>query len=60
MKHPKFIISKARSGQFWFNLTAKNGQVIITSDMYRSKQACKNGIASVIKNAPIAEIVERV
>lgn len=42
----------------FFNLTASNGQVIGTSEMYESKAACENGIASVMKNAPNAAVAD--
>lgn len=48
----------AKDGQFYFNLTAGNGQVIGTSEMYVSKSGMENGIASVMTNAPAAEIKE--
>ncbi len=56
--HPKFLIKQAKDGQFYFNLTAKNGQVIASSEMYTTKAACENGIDSVKENAPDAEIEE--
>jgi uncharacterized protein YegP (UPF0339 family) len=34
-----------------FNLKASNGQIILTSELYESKKAAENGIASVKKNA---------
>jgi uncharacterized protein YegP (UPF0339 family) len=37
-------------------LKAGNNQVIGSSEMYSSTSAMENGIASVKKNAPIAEI----
>jgi len=46
----KFEIKKDRSGQFRFNLKASNGQVILSSEAYKTKAACENGIASVKKN----------
>ncbi len=48
----KFVISKRSNGDFQFNLKAGNGQVILTSQGYADKAGCKNGIASVSKNAP--------
>jgi len=48
----KFVIDKAKDGQFYFNLKAGNGQVILTSEMYTTKAACENGIASVKTNSP--------
>lgn len=56
MAHPAFIIKQAKDGQFFFNLTAKNGQVIASSEMYTTKAACQNGIESVKANAPNADI----
>lgn len=55
MAHPAFIIKQARDGQFYFNLTATNGQVIASSEMYTTKAACENGIESVKSNALNAE-----
>lgn len=49
-KHPRFEIKKDRKGEFRFNLTAANGQVVLTSEGYKTKAACKNGINSVKKN----------
>lgn len=54
--HPKFELKTAKDGQFYFNLTAKNGQVIATSEMYTTKDAALNGIDSVKQNAPLAEM----
>lgn len=47
----KFVITKDKSGQFRFNLKASNGQVILSSEGYKTKISCKNGIESVKKNA---------
>jgi len=48
----KFIITKAKNGEFTFNLKASNGEVIMTaSETYSSLDACENGINSVKKNA---------
>jgi hypothetical protein len=52
----KFELKKGSSGKFHFNLLATNGQVIATSEAYESKQAALNGIESVKKNAPGAEV----
>lgn len=47
----KFEIRKDKAGRFRFNLKARNGQVILSSEAYNSKPACENGIASVKKNS---------
>lgn len=56
VRHPRFDLKQAKDGQFYFNLTAKNGIVIATSEMYVSKYKCIDAIKSVITNAAIAEI----
>ena len=48
----------AKNGKPYFNLKATNGQFIGQSQMYASERNRNNGIASVMKNAPVAEIVE--
>lgn len=55
-KNPKFEVYKDKAGEFRFRLTAKNGQIIATSEGYSAKAACMNGIESVKKNAPDAAI----
>ena len=50
-----FEIKKAKDGQFYFNLKAGNGQVILVSEMYQAKASALNGIESVRKSAPISE-----
>lgn len=47
-----FALSKATNGQFRFVLKAGNGQTILTSELYTTKAAAENGIASVRTNAP--------
>jgi len=51
MANPSFIILNSKNDQFYFNLTAKNGQTILTSEQYTAKANCKNGIESVKKNS---------
>lgn len=54
----RFERKEAKNGAPFFNLKAGNGQIIGKSEMYSSRAACENGIASVMKNAPEAEVVE--
>lgn len=56
--NPKFEIYKDNTGLFRFNLRAKNGQVVVSSDGYKAKASCKNGIESVKKNVVNSEIIE--
>ena len=45
-----YELKKAKNGEFYFNLLAGNGQGILKSEMYKSRSAAENGIASVQKN----------
>ena len=47
----KFVVSKRSNGEFQFNLKAGNGQVILTSEGYKAKPSCLDGVASVRKNS---------
>ena len=41
---------KDKAGEFRFRLKAGNGEIILSSEGYKSKASCDNGIASVKKN----------
>ncbi len=47
----KFELKIARNGKFHWALKASNGQVILTSQMYASRETAMNGIKSVKTNA---------
>ena len=51
----KFVLSQAKTG-YKFNLVAGNGEVIASSQVYKTEATAKKGIASVSANAPIAKI----
>lgn len=57
-KNPKFEIYADRKGELRFRLKARNGENILASEGYKAKASCLNGIDSVRRNAPDAEIVE--
>ncbi|MCQ2418649.1 MAG: YegP family protein [Clostridia bacterium] len=57
-KCPKFEVYTDKAGEFRFRLKATNGQIIAVSEGYKAIASCNNGIASVKKNAPEAEIIE--
>jgi hypothetical protein len=50
----QFVKDVGKNGQFYFNLTAANKQVIGTSEMYTTKAACTNGVKAVMRDAPKA------
>ncbi len=56
--NPKFEIFQDKKGEFRFRLKATNGEKILASEGYKTKDSCKNGIESVRKNAADASIVE--
>ncbi len=56
-KNPKFEVYKDKADEFRFRLKAPNGEIIASSEGYKSKAGCKNGIESVRKNAD-SEVVE--
>ena len=57
LTHPKFEMYQDKAGEIRFRLKARNGQIIAVSEGYTAKAGCLNGIESVQKNAPEAEIV---
>lgn len=54
----KFVIKNTKTG-IKFDLKATNGQVIATSQVYKSMKTCLNGTASVVKNASIAALEDQ-
>ena len=55
-KNPKFVIYFDKAQDYRFRLQAANGQPVLASEGYKSLAAVKNGIASVCKNAAVAEV----
>lgn len=55
----KFVITTRGNGELQFNLKADNGQVILTSEGYKSRAACENGIESVKQNSTRDQAYER-
>ena len=51
MKNPKFECKKGKDGKYYFNLKAKNGEVILTSQGYASRSGLQVGVESTKKNA---------
>ena len=54
----KFVIRKTATG-IKFDLKATNGEVISTSEVYKSLRTCKAGIESVCRNAGRAAIEDQ-
>ena len=47
-----------KAGEYRFRLKARNGEIIAVSEGYKAKASCLNGIDSVRRNAPEAQIVK--
>src|SRR5690606_18287892 len=47
---------ESKNGKFFFNLKARHGQIIVTSEMYESASGRDKGIESVKRNASDATI----
>ena len=58
LKNPKFEVYLDKRGEYRFRLIATNGQIISVGESYKAKAGCLNGIESIKKNAPEAEVKE--
>jgi len=54
-----YELKPAAHDQFMFNLKAANGEVILTSEAYKSREGALNGIESVKTNSPVDGQYER-
>lgn len=54
-----FELDKSSDGQYRFVLKAGNAETILTSELYKTKSAAENGIASVQTNCAQDERYER-
>ena len=57
LTHPKYELYKNDAGEFRFRLKARNGEPIGKSEGYKAKASAVNGIDSIGRNAPDAEVV---
>jgi uncharacterized protein YegP (UPF0339 family) len=55
----KFECYRDKAGEYRFRLKAANSQVVLSSEGYKSKAACMNGIESVKKNCSDPDCFER-
>ena len=52
----RYVRKESTDRRYYFNLTARNGQVIGTSEMYQTERGRENGISAVKRYAPTADI----
>jgi uncharacterized protein YegP (UPF0339 family) len=55
----QYRLQVAADGEHYFNLTAENNKVILTSEMYTTKASAQKGVESVRANGPLPERYER-
>ena len=55
----KINIHKSSDGQFYFNIVAKTGEVIATSETYHNKKDCRDTIKSIISQAALIRVVDK-
>ena len=58
LTHPKYELYEDKAGEYRWRLKARNGEPIGKSEGYKAKTSALNGIESVGKNAPDAEVIE--
>ena len=58
LKHPKYEVYLDKAGEYRFRLKARNGEIIAVGEGYKAKASCMNGIDSIKRNAPEAQIVK--
>ncbi len=54
----KYLVKQAKTG-IKFNLLAGNNEIIAHSEIYTTPRSCMNGIKSVQRNAPKAEVEDQ-
>lgn len=52
----RLVTKTTSSGKVSFSVTASNGQIVGTSQTYKSESGCRNGMKSVAKSASAATI----
>jgi len=56
MQNPKWTIKSSEDLKFYFTLQAANGEVLLTSEMYETKQNAFKGIMAILKVASTAPV----
>ena len=55
----KYVITRNPKGKYHFDLVSKNGEVILSSQMYMARKGALKGVRSTVKNAKIAPVEDR-
>lgn len=56
VKEPVFEIFNDKKGEFRFRMKAPNGEIVLQSEGYVSKQGCKDTISAIQRYAAVAKI----
>lgn len=51
-------IHKSKDKQFYFTVTARNGRVLLTSETYKKKVSCRDGIEALLKSLDDCKEIE--
>ncbi|MBT5551646.1 MAG: DUF1508 domain-containing protein [Nitrospina sp.] len=57
IRHGKFKVFRGKNRQYYFHLIAPNGEIIASSEGYKSRAGAMNGIRSIKDNATSAVVV---
>lgn len=58
MASARFAVYRSKDDQFYFIFRAANGEILVTSETYTTKQSALNGIASLQRDVAAADIVD--
>jgi uncharacterized protein len=50
INNPKYVLRRSANYQYYWNLNSVNGEVLLTSETYLSRQSAVDGIASSKRN----------
>jgi uncharacterized protein YegP (UPF0339 family) len=54
----KFIIKRAVNKEWFFIITAKNGQTLATSETYKRRGGCLKAIKSIVNHCAEAVVID--
>lgn len=59
MRLGQYEVKRSSDGEWYWVLSARNGQVLCTSELYTTKAMCEKGIRAARLAAPLASVKER-
>ena len=54
----RYVISRSTDGQYYFTLTASDGQTLMTSETFTTRESAEVGIRAVRGSATVAKVVD--